>query len=115
VSKAVEIQSRSAKSPIGGGSDTAENLNMSRSILGRVVDIIPGGGMVRGLARAGLGKINDMTAQEVNKVIARALYDPELAQTLVLASKRYKPQVVEKRLNSHLITMGLAAMTDEEK
>jgi hypothetical protein len=115
VSKAVEIQSRSAKSPIGGGSDTAENLNMSRSILGRVVDIIPGGGMVRGLARAGLGKINDMTAQEVNKVIARALYDPELAQTLVLASKRYKPQVVEKRFNSHLITMGLAAMTDEEK
>jgi hypothetical protein len=115
VSKAVEIQSRSAKSPIGGGSDTAENLNMSRSILGRVVDIIPGGGMVRGLARAGLGKINDMTAQEVNKVIARALYDPGLAQTLVLASKRYKPQVVEKRFNSHLVTMGLAAMTDKEK
>lgn len=112
VSKAVEIQGRSAKSPIGGGSDTAENLNTARSVLGRVVDIIPGGGLVRGLARVGLGKLNDLTAQEVNKVIARALYDPELAQTLMLASKRYKPEVVQKRLNSHLITMGLAAIDD---
>lgn len=112
VSKAVEIQGRSAKSPIGGGSDTAENLNAARSVLGRVVDIVPGGGLVRGLARAGLGKLNDLTAQEVNKVIARALYDPELAQTLMLASKRYKPEVVQKRLNSHLITMGLAAIDD---
>jgi hypothetical protein len=112
-SKAVEIQSRSAKSPIGGGSDTAENLNVARSILGRVVDIIPGGGMVRGLTRAGLGKLHDLNAAELNKVIARALYDPELAKTLMLAaSKRVKPAVVEKQLNSHLITMGLAGIDD---
>lgn len=115
VSKAVEIQSRSARSPIGGGSDTAENLNVAQSILGRVVDIIPGGGFVRGMARVGLGKLNDLTAQEVNKVIARALYDPELARTLIMASKRAKPQLIEKRLNSHLITMGLIATRDNDQ
>jgi hypothetical protein len=115
VSKAVEIQGRSAKSPIGGGSDTAENLNAARSLAAKVVDIIPGGGMVRSMARVGLGKLNDLTAQEVNKVIARALYDPEFAQTLMMASRRYKPEVVQRRLNSHLITMGLAAMTDQEQ
>lgn len=107
VSKAVEIQSRSAKSPIGGGSDTAENLNVARSILGRVVDIIPGSGMVRGLTKMGLGKLQDLNAAELNKVIVRALYDPELAKTLILASKKVKPQLVEKQINSHLITMGI--------
>jgi len=107
VSKAVEIQGRSARSPIGGGSDTAENLNSARSVLGRVVDIVPGGGMVRTLAKMGLGKLNDLTAQEVNKVIARALYDPDLAKTLMLASRRYKPEVIERQINSHLVTMGL--------
>lgn len=109
VSKAVEIQGRSARSPVGGGSDTAENLNVARSIVGRVVDIIPGSGFVKGMARAGLGKINELSAQEVNKVIARALYDPELAQTLMMAARRRPAAVVEKRFNGHLITMGLIA------
>jgi len=106
VSKAVEIQGRSARSPIGGGSDTSEN-EAVRSMLARVVDIVPGSGLVKGLARAGLGKLNDLTAQEINKVIAKALYDPVLAQTLMMAARKRPAQVVEKRINSHLVTMGL--------
>lgn len=110
VNKAVEIQSRSAKSPLGGGSDTAENMNMAMSILGKAVDLMPGVNMVTKLGKIGLGKLNELNAGELNKLIAQALYDPELAQTLALAAKRYKPEVIAKRIDSHLATLGLYAL-----
>ena len=110
VARAVEIQGRSARTPVAGSSSTAENLNVARSILGRTVDLIPGSGLVKGLARMGLGRLNDLSATEVNKVIARALYDPDLAQTLYMAARRRPAAVVEKRINSHLVTMGIVTV-----
>lgn len=109
VAKAVEIQGRSARTPVAGSSSTAENLNVARSILGKTIDLVPGTSFVKGLARMGLGKVNELSAQEVNKVVVRALYDPELAQTLMMAARRKPAAMVGKRFNSHLVTMGLIA------
>jgi len=110
VSKAIQIESRSAKSPLGGGSDTAEKLAMAQSTFARVVNILPGVNMATRLASMGLGSVNKLNAVEINNLVAKALYDPELAQTLALAAKKYKPAVVEKRINSQLMTLGLYSL-----
>lgn len=100
VRRAIEIQGRSARSPIGGGSDTGEIQAMQRSILGHIAG--PAGKWVT----IGLGWLNKANAGQINELIAKALYDPALAQTLINAGKA-TATATEKRLNQHLIRLGI--------
>lgn len=113
IQKAVEIQGRSAASPVGGGSDTAENQAISKA-LGFIIDKVPGVNTTLKLAKLGLSAVKNMNAEEVNTLVAKALYDPELAKTLMMAAKGQAPKEVERRLTSYLsnyITAGAGAIS----
>ena len=100
VRRAIEMQGRSAKSPIGGGSDTAEKADIARGVLHKMF----GPGMR--MATMGLEALNNLSASQVNELLAKALYDPQLAMTLVKAS-RETAKATAKRLNQHLIRLGI--------
>lgn len=113
IQQAVEIQSRSSYSPVGGGSDTAEIQAMQKS-LGFIVDHIPGLMLAARLGRVGLGAIKSMNANEVNKLVARALYDPDLASALMLAARQKSPEFVEKVISNYITTIGIATKASTE-
>jgi hypothetical protein len=119
VQKAIEIQARSAKSPIGGGSDTFEKAAIAQGIVGRLLDHVPGISYTAKLARAGLKAIGNLNEIELNKLLARAMYDPELAQTLMMAARQQAPKEVARRINNQLVILGLGvtanAPSREEK
>ena len=78
--EAYEIAVRNKTSPIGGGSDTAENILTSLSninLLSRTATI------ARGLWKT----IGKYSGQQVDDLVTRAMFDPEYAETLVSAVK----------------------------
>lgn len=81
IQKAVEIGGRSARSPLGGGSDTAEN------VLNAIGNVVKDKAMdtfatTRAL-RAVRGVFASYNEAQVRKYLARALVDPDYAQSLI--------------------------------
>ena len=112
IRNAVEIQGRSAASPLGGGSDTGEIQAVHRA-LGFIIDKVPLIGATAKLTKVGLSALKDLNAKEVNALVAKALYDPELAKTLMMAAKGQAPEEVARRMKSYLanyITAGAASV-----
>ncbi|MCK9361697.1 hypothetical protein M0Q28_05770 [Patescibacteria group bacterium] len=114
VQKAIEIQARSLKSPVGGGSDTFEKLSMAQGVMSRVLDRIPGLSYTGRLARAGLKLVSNLNESELNKLLARAMYDPELAQTLMMAAKNQAPKEVARRINNQLVILSLGVTANKK-
>lgn len=104
IQKAVEIQGRSASTPLAGSSGTAENMAV-HNMLNLILDRIPLVNTTAKLTRMGLSAIKNMNTTEVNTLVAKALYDPELAQTLMMAAKGQAPKEVERRIGSFLSTL----------
>lgn len=115
VQNAIEIQARSAKSPIGGGSDTAEKLAAAQSVMGRLLDHVPGISYAGRLARAGLKAVGNLNELEMNKLLAQAMYDSELAQTLRMAAKNQAPKEVSRRIGNQLLTLGIGVHVNRPK
>ncbi len=116
IQKAVEMQGRSAKSPLGGGSDTTENTSVLVGLLGHMMSSvakIPGISHTVKLSSLGLDSIKSLNATEVNNLVARALYDPELAKILNRAAQKANPKLVEKQMNAFLKSIGAAAKRTE--
>lgn len=112
IQNAVEIQGRSASSPLGGGSDTGE-IQAVHKALGFIIDKVPFVGATAKLTKVGLSALKDLNAKEVNELVAKALYDPELAKTLMMAAKGQAPEEVARRMKSYLanyITAGAASV-----
>lgn len=78
--KAYEIAVRNTKSPIGGGSDTAENILTE---LGKVNVLYRPATIARGI----LSIFKKHGDQKINDLITRAIFDPDYAQSLVKAAK----------------------------
>jgi hypothetical protein len=118
VHKAVEMSSRSITSPLGGGSDTMELGSTGLNTIAMVVGL-PGlkmgstASLAIRLARKGLDSINNLSNQDVNQVLLRAMYDPELASNLLLAKNGFKPEVIDKRISAKLIGLGLLGTTKQ--
>jgi len=77
---AYEITVRNTKSPIGGGSDTAENIMTE---LGKVNVLNRTATIAKGM----FGIVKKHGEEKVNQVVTRALFDPEYAQALIKAAK----------------------------
>jgi hypothetical protein len=78
--RAYEIAIRNTKSPIGGGSDTAENMLAAISnlnILSRPATV----------AKGVFKYFKKYNKDKVNEFVERAIFDPEYADTLIKASK----------------------------
>ena len=79
--KAYETLGRTARSPVGGGSDTFE-------LFGKSIDIVAGS-TVPGkwyAFKAIRDIINRMGTRNVEKYLTRAMFDPDYAQTLISIS-----------------------------
>jgi hypothetical protein len=101
IQKAVEIQGRSASTPLSGSSGTAENIGIQKA-LGFIIDKVPGVGIAAKLAKVGLSALKDINSKEVSALVSKALYDPELAQVLMTAAKQQAPKEVARRITPYL-------------
>ncbi|MCR4307648.1 MAG: hypothetical protein NUV80_03735 [Candidatus Berkelbacteria bacterium] len=112
VQKAIEVSYRSIPSPLGGGSNTAEQAVTAMDILSKVIGMPglkmgPAGSFIVRAGQKALSVLNGMTGSEVTALLRRAMYDPELAKDLLLFRRGLSPSVVNKRLTAKLISMGL--------
>ena len=107
--KALRIMQRTKSSPLGGGSDTAENIMtiMAKSSgisSSRIVNIVKG---IHNM-------LSSMNEKHLNALLNRAAFDPDFAYTLKLASKGAKPDIVKRRLYGNLMAIGLRTDFNEE-
>lgn len=110
VRDAIKTMQRTAKSPLGGGSDTAENI---LTTLGKDMGFT--GSRLVNIVRGIVQPIKNLSDRQVNAVINRALIDPDFAYTLMSAVKgKYKPDIMERKLTQHLATLGLVAPEREK-
>jgi hypothetical protein len=122
VQNAIEIQSRSARSPIGGGSDTAENVNVIRSIVWKLIQRIPGLNIASDVAITGASKLKQIIDHSQEKrlmdFLVKASYDPELALTIMNTSKfggRNAGQIAQKIEGYLTSPIGATGPTLEEQ
>ena len=98
--KAYETLGRTARSPVGGGSDTFE-------LFGKSIDIVAGS-TVPGkwyAFKAIRDIINRMGTRNVEKYLTRAMFDPDYAQTLIsISTKGSTPARISKL--TRLITIA---------
>lgn len=111
VQKAIETSSRSASSPIGGGSDTAENVNTALGAVATAAGHLTGHSILTTLANKGLGMLSKLNTQQTEKLLARAMYDTDLAESLMMARKGIAPKEVERRIEGTLTKMGIYSTT----
>ncbi len=113
VQKAIEVSSRYISYPLGGVPDTAETLNMGTKLLSALVE--HKGGVTGIAARVGnriLNSINNMNQEQVNRVLIKAIYDPEFASDLNLIRKGLSPVIAEKKFGSYLLSMGIVGISE---
>lgn len=104
IQKTYQILNRTSKSPLGGGSDTAELLNtIHDTIAGKILVKIP----IVGKNIMLISKwLSGQEKELLNEHLVRALYDPDFAETLIMAAKGIKPEIVEKRFVSQFKILG---------
>jgi hypothetical protein len=107
IQKALEIASRTTRSPLGGGSDTAENVF---SALGNVVNI---GGPKMIVVRAAKKALGKLTKEQVDDLVSRALFDPELAYKLEQVYRGKSGEAASGIMN-RVITGVLAATAEDD-
>ena len=112
--KAYEIMIRNKTSPIGGGSDTFENtITALQSAAGHA----PVGGPMKIRAlRSAVRILTGLKQKQVEEVLARAIFDPDVALTLEMIASGIKPEIAEKRFASHVLQLtglGMKQTKDE--
>lgn len=101
VRSALRTMQRTAKSPLGGGSDTAENVITAMAKEGGL-----SGSRLINFARAAIKPFRDMSKEQVDSVLNRAILDPDFAFTILQASKGAKPDIIARRLKGHLALLA---------
>lgn len=97
--RAYEIATRNTRSPIGGGSDTAENILTKLSnvnLLSRTASV----------ARGIFKYLKGYSDKQIDELVTRALFDPEYAQVLIKASrKNVDPKEIRALINNKIIQL----------
>lgn len=112
--KSYEIMIRNKTSPIGGGSDTFEN---TISALYQATGHTPVGGPIKWRAmRSILRIVTSFKQAQVEQVLSRAIFDPDVAMTLEMIANGTKTEIVQKRFSDHIISLvGLAGKQTYEE
>jgi hypothetical protein len=97
--QAFRIAQKSRKSPMGAGSDTAENMLTS---LYKALGV--SSGRIGTLVRAFLKPLKDTEATKVKALVNRALLDPDFAYTLMLSADTVKPGIIKGALPKYHIS-----------
>lgn len=112
IQRGYEYLGRTTKSPLGGGSDTAENL--LNILTAGVAPLVTSRFAVVNAIKAFGRTFTQYNREQVNAVLTRAVFDPDYAQTLIMMSKGAPKEVIVKRLNGQLATIGLAVVDEKE-
>jgi hypothetical protein len=113
VQKAYETIMRSDKTPLGTGSDTAENMNIAASLAAWAgTKIIPGAGTSLFLMGSIRKAVNGIGKGSRKALLEQALINPEIAKDLISLSKGGPGKAVMKRLNAHLVNLPYAGKED---
>lgn len=88
--QAFRIAQKSRKSPMGAGSDTAENLAMQ---FYKSVGIK--GGKIGNVVRAFINPLKEYESTQIKKLINRALLDPDFAYTLMAIADTAQPGIIK--------------------
>ncbi len=109
VRNAVKTLGRTNASPLGGGSDTAENL---LSVMAKE------GGMatwkIAGIVQAAMAPFKQLSEVNVNRFINRAILDPEYARTLTMMAKGMDDTLIVSRLKAQLAKIGIMSLRGKE-
>ena len=109
VRRSFEIMGRTAKAPIGGGSDTYQNI-----VTGMAKRFGMSGGRLLNFTKAVLSPIKNMSDKQVNAILERSLLDPDFAFTLLSAAKGMPVDAVGRRLKGHLLSLGIRQAKTKE-
>jgi hypothetical protein len=97
---AYEISIRNKKSPIGGGSDTAENMLTE---LGKLSNIPLPRSM--SIARGVLKVLTNIGKNNVDDLVTQSLFNPDYAETLIKASRgQIKPEDLTSIFNGKIVS-----------
>lgn len=100
--KAYEIIGRNKTSPIGGGSDTAENLMTEIGKMGGSVPLPRSMSM----ARACFKVLSNIAKNNVDEVVTQGLFNPEYADKLISAARgKIPPEEFATWLNGKVISL----------
>jgi hypothetical protein len=80
IQRAIEIGTRTKKSPLGGGSDTSENI-------ASMLKNLPSWSATFNYAKQAISFLNKLPESQVQQYLNRALVDPDYAQTLMAIGK----------------------------
>lgn len=108
--KALMILQRGKASPIGGGSDTAENVITAMSKASGMTH-----SRALNVAKAIIKPIISMGDDQVNAILNRAAFDPDFAYTLKLASKGRPEKIINERMIGHIATLGIREASKPNK
>lgn len=127
IQEAVEIMNRTAKSPTGGGSDTFELTaskfgGLMKRVAGRFggatvgagVGSIAGGpigaavGATAGMA--GWEAFSKHSAENINRFMLRATFDPAYAQTLIAMAKGVKGKAMDSMVAAQMAKLGVVGI-----
>ncbi len=108
--RALKIMQRGKVSPLGGGSDTAENIITSMAAASGIAK-----GKVATIAKSILSPLIQMSDNQVNSILNRAAFDPDFAYTVQMMAKGKPIDKVEQRLKGHLAAMLMRGTIKEEK
>lgn len=100
---------RTEKSPLGGGSDTFENIMTALSKASGITSL-----KSVNIAKAFLRPISEMREAQVNALLNRAAFDPDFAKTLIDASKGKPADQVIRRLQGHIASLTAKEISPEE-
>ena len=107
--RALQILQRGKASPLGGGSDTAENV---------ITALAEKAGLAKGkiatVVKAVMKPLLDMSDTHINALLNRAAFDPDFAYTLMLAAKGSPVDIISRRLKGHMLSLGAKAYKREE-
>ncbi len=98
--RSYEVLVRNTKSPIGGGSDTAENL---LTVLADKVHVSRTASALKALIKV----FKKSNQQQMNELLTQAFFDPEYAQTLQGLVKGYAPtRQIESIINKKVVDLN---------
>ena len=118
VQKAIKISSRSIGPVSKGGSDTAELMAAQAfmDLAGHGVKFVGGRLFLPvDLARKGYSVLRGISLKQTEGLLTRAMYDPELAEALLMARKGSGAKYVERTLREKLISIGITGASSYKR
>ena len=122
IQRALELNNRSLKAPLPQGSDTAQNINLAQNVNALTArlfalqrKVVSKSFLIAERVVRKLAKQRDLQSKEnIRALMENALFNPEIAETLIMLSRNVPNEIITKRLRSHLISLGIKPLEQEK-